>query len=85
MASYMDNEAIVDKTFDEEARDRPPANKQKGKRKRKIPPKSAEFVQDTNHETSIEAMKRNVIDKAEAAPKSNTMKMQIMVQICKIS
>ena len=85
MASYMDNEAIVDKTFDEEARDRPPANKQKGKRKRKIPPKSAEFVQDTNHETSIEAMKRNEIDKAEAAPKSNTMKMQIMVQICKIS
>ena len=81
----MDNEAIVDKTFDEEARDRPPANKQKGKRKRKIPPKSAEFVQDTNHETSIEAMKRNEIDKAEAAPKSNTMKMQIMVQICKIS
>lgn len=81
----MDNEAIVDKTFDEKARDRPPANKQKGKRKRKIPPKSAEFVQDTNHETSIEAMKRNVIDKAEAAPKSNTMKMQIMVQICKIS
>ena len=63
----MDNEAIVDKTFDEKARDRPPANKQKGKRKRKIPPKSAEFVQDTNHETSIEAMKRNVIDKAEAA------------------
>ena len=26
IASYMDNEAIVDKTFDEEARDRPPCN-----------------------------------------------------------
>ena len=67
MASYMDNEAIVDKTFDEEARDRPPANKQKGKRKRKIPPKSAEFVQDSDIETSIEAIKPNLIDKAEAA------------------
>ena len=67
MASYMHNEAIVDKTFDEEARDRPPVNKQKGKRKRKIRPKSAEFVQDGDDETSIEAIKRNVIDKAEAA------------------
>ena len=67
MASYMDNEAIVDETFDDEARDRPLANKQKGKRKRKIPPKSAEFVQDSDVETSIEAIKPNLIDKAEAA------------------
>ena len=42
-------------------------NKQKGKRTRKIPPKSAEFVQDINDETSIKAIKRNVVDKAEAA------------------
>ena len=63
----MDNEAIVDETFDDEARDRPPANKQKGKRKRKIPPKSAEFVQDSDDETSIAAIKRSVVDKAEAA------------------
>ena len=67
MASYMDNEAIVDETFDDEARDRPLANKQKGKRKRKIPPKSAEFVQDSDDETSIEAIKRNVVEKAETA------------------
>ena len=44
-----------------------PLQVQKGKTKRKIPPKSAEFVQDSDHETSIEAIKRNVIDKAEAA------------------
>ena len=67
MASYMDNEAIVDETFDDEARDRPLANKQKGKRKRKIPPKSPEFVQDSDDETSIEAIKRNVVEKAETA------------------
>ena len=44
-----------------------PLQIQKGKTERKIPPKSAEFVQDSDHETSIEAIKRNVIDKAEAA------------------
>lgn len=39
----------------------------KEREERKIPPKSAEFVQDSDVETSIEAIKPNLIDKAEAA------------------
>ena len=38
MASYMDNEAIVDETFDDEARDRPLANKQKEREKERFLP-----------------------------------------------
>ena len=85
MASYMDNEAIVDETFDDEARDRPPANKQKGKRKRKMPPKSAEFVQDSDDETSIEATSATWSTKQRLQQTSSAMRMQTMVQICKIS